>query len=352
MKYKIGDVVEVELKNLVEDANNPRTGKDEDEEMADSLEQHGLMVPLELQSIDDIKFKIRNGHRRFRGAKILQKRKGKQITLKGIIVEDKDEHAKLIKQAAGDIQQKNWSVEDRDKAWEKIWVKNKFQNNQSDRTEFRKLIGTTSANVGDFLDRRELPKELKNLNWEGKAGLLQETEVLKKERPEIRNKILKHAHEKGIGAMQLRQEVRVLKDSSDKLVGEYIKGNMKLEQVNKLKVLDDEGQDKSIKMTAGLQKHIDNVDKIVKKGVTISVTKVDEKKIRAQDITDAMLEASSDASLAINKIESTLKIIEKEKLEVHFSSTMKKQISVVLQELEDAITPALKEINTITKKWR
>ena len=97
MKKK-NNLVELPLESVIPDPTQPRKKFDEEKlkELAESIKQHGLLEPILVKPIEDGKYQIIAGERRWRACKIAGLPTIKAIVWEGEISEDKKHLLQII----------------------------------------------------------------------------------------------------------------------------------------------------------------------------------------------------------------------------------------------------------------
>jgi ParB-like chromosome segregation protein Spo0J len=335
-------IEKITLSKLVTDKLNPRESLEELEELADSIQKNGQQIPLNVEDLKDGTFLINNGHRRQMAFKLIKKRT-KTEPLVDCIVENKlTPEERLIKQAVIDVQTKNWSVEDRDAAWKKIWTTQKYN-----KTEFEKLLGTNQLAVELFLDRMGLDEEIKKLNLG--SNMIAETKGLEEN---TRAALLKKVAKEGTGRTELREIVKIVRNTSNTIKDALIKGEINVEQAEQLKGLKEEKQAIAIETIKSMNKQIKTIPKLVEKDKITRRNEKINKIIQLQQFIDKLQHEIGNASSQMMAIEGILQQIEEDELDKVFNNKLKNSLAMVLQELQETIGPTTNRIKKTIEKWR
>lgn len=342
-RMKNKEIISLPLDKVLPDKENPRRAKEENEikELADSIERNGQEEPIHIEKLNG-KYLIIEGHRRFFALKILQERLGKPQMIDCIIRQTMSKEDRLLKRVVIDTQKRNWAIVDRDKAWKEIWDLKEWEN-----TEFAKKIGTSKEQVRFFLERMNLkkndPKLYKAL--ENKSGLLQETQIIKGEN---RKKVLRYAIRENVGAMALRQLVKVLKDASDTLIDAFTKGDIGIDEVNKMKSLDAEKQEIGIHTIKGMHTKIKKVPKILSKS---QIKDADPKIKTAHEFMEKLQDEILNTTNQLMTIEGVLETIEDKGYDQYFSQKMKEGLNACLVELEKSMKNTTAQVKRSMNEW-
>jgi len=336
-------IQKIDIKKIIPDKQNLRTTTEEIQELAESIEKNGQEIPLKVEDIGKNKYLIRDGHRRHAALKIIQKKKNKPVTAICVVENKLTDEERLVKRCIIDNQQKNLNVEERDKAWKKVWEIKK----KPEAKEFAKTLGVTTEAVRHFFDRMNLDPGIKKLKVN--SGILQETISLPSEK---RKSIITYAHKKGMGAMRLRQDVRVLKNASNTLVNAYTKDQIDVDTVKKLSGLSEEKQKTAIENISKMKNTIKKMPGLVKKGKVKPVSEKEKKKMTAYEFVSKLNHEIAETSNQVQTIQSVIEEIEENELDKFFTSKMKESLSEYLKELSDNINTGLKTINKVRNKWK
>lgn len=336
-------IEKIALSKLVTDKLNPREGLDELEELADSIQKNGQQIPLNVEDLKDGTFLINNGHRRQMAFKIIKKRTKTEPFVDCIVENKLTPEERLIKQAVIDVQTKNWSVENRDAAWKKIWSTNKYN-----KGEFEKLIGTNQLAVELFLDRIGLDEELKKLNLG--SNMIAETKGLEEN---TRKSLLKKVAKEGTGRTELREIVKIVRNTSNTVKDALINGEITVEQAEQLKGLKEEKQTIAIEAIKSMNKQIKTIPKLVEKDkITHRKNEKINKIIQLQQFIDKLQHEIGTASSQMMAIEGILQQIEEDELDKVFNDKLKNSLAMVLGELQETIGPTTERIKKTIEKWR
>ena len=335
-------IVELEMKKVKPDPNNPRLTVEEIKELSESIKKHGQTDPIHVQE-DGKGYLIEDGHRRYAAMTMLKSKK-----IQAIVNQKTGKDDLVLKQAYLDAQKKNLSVEDRDKAWKRIWKTGKY-----DEKEFRKILGTTRAKVVDFFDRMNLDPDLKKLlkarpgQAKSYTGMLQESRSLDKKK---RKKVLKMAIENDLGHKKVRQIREVVKDASDTLVDEYTTGNIDLEDVKKLKNLSEAKQKSGISAIKSMKGKIREIPKVLK-DEEYAVEKKEGSRMNAHQFSEKLKEEIESTTAQLEAISGVLYTINESELYKEFTPGIKKGLKSCLDELEEQSKGVFTEMHKALKAW-
>lgn len=334
------EIQKININKIVSDKKNPRHHYEEIEELAQSIKENGQLVPMNVENLNNGQYIVVEGHRRLRALKILQKT-NKNITANCIIDNKMSDKEKLVKRAAIDAQMKNLSPEERDALWMKIWDQNISEK------EFAKKIGTTREQVRHFLDRANLPPNLKKLKTP--AGILQETISLPKNH---RAMVLKYAAKTGIGAMGIRQEVKHLKNATTTVVQAFSEQKIDIDKVKKLEGLKEDKQKELIQHFDRNKKYETESINLVKKGRPLHQTHKEKLAMTASEFANKVLIRIGNAATEMRLIKTFLEQVEPEGYDAYIKPAMKNNIAEILDDLNEELRESEKIRKEIAKNWR
>jgi hypothetical protein len=335
----------IKFNKLLSDKNNPRGTTEEISEMAISLKSNGQLKPIDVEDLENGKFLVTDGNRRYAGFEKIAKDDKTNPDVDCIVYNEMTPMERLIKQVQIENQQKSWNVPNRDKAWEKIWKQ--LPKEKQEKLIFAKLIGTSPEQISHFFDRQNLDVDLKKLNIN--AGLLQETKHIPSK--SIRKKVLIKAHKDGDGAMALRNKVNVLKKCSEDLVDSWVEGNVTIEQLDKIKDLPKNKQDTAIATITSMKKYSDDVPKLVADN-KLKDEKINPKMVTTQEFVSKLQREIANSVGQFESVKGIIEYIEEEELDKLFNAKMKLGLSTMLEELQKSVKPSVELIEKTIKKWQ
>lgn len=337
------EIKQIPLSKLVPDKDNPRHEMDEINELADSLQEHGQEQPCTVEDLKDGRFLLDDGHRRYPAFKLLEKRIKKEPIIACIVKQSLSPEERLLKRCVIDAQRKNFTVQERDAAWKRLWDIHSKKKGFT-KAGFAKLLGVPVNGVDNFVDRMQIGETfLKKLNIS--PAVLEETKHLK---PEKRKKILKYISEKGLGGRPVRQMTKIVRDASDAIVEALVSDNLTMDQAKKLKHLSENKQKVAIDNIKATKKHMDKIPKLVDKKPE---KEEDKGPVSAQEFIERLQEEVLNTSSQMAMIEGTLEEIDEKNLEQYFTPTMIEALKLSLEELNKNIKPAILRIEKVIKKW-
>jgi len=342
------EIIQIPISQITDDPENPRIDIEEAEEIADSMEANGQLVPITVVKLSDNKYMVENGHRRASGKRILKKRTGEEQPVDVIIVEKLSKEDKLLKRCVIDAQQTNLTVKERDKAWKNLW---EVYSKRSDfsKLKFGKMLGTSNVTLTNFIDRMELGESFMKELEDSEVGsdVLSETKGLT---PEVRKKVLKMAADTKLGCRGAREVKKVLKDASNTIIDSVTQSKITVAQADKLKGMKEEKQKETIDMMSSMREDVDSVPTLMKEGKI----KSEEEKQKSDGAHEYVMKLRKEIMDTVNQIaaiEGTLEVINDEKLDKYFSSAGKKELAKVLDRLNERIKPAIIEIEKQIAIW-
>jgi hypothetical protein len=338
-------ITAIKFSNLVADKNNPRGTAEEVVEMASSLKNNGQLKPIDVEILDKNKYLVTDGNRRYAGFEKIAKDDKSDPDVDCIVYNKLTPMERLIKQVQIENQQKSWDVPNRDKAWEKIWKQ--LPKDKQEKSEFAKIIGTSPEQISHFFDRQNLDPDLKKLNIN--AGILQETKHLPSE--ELRKDYIIDANKRGIGAMAVRHELKVLRDSPKDLFKSFTKGDITLEHVNKLKSLPENKRNTAVETIKSMKKYSDEVPKLVADN-KLKDEKTDPKMVTTQEFVSKLQREIANTVGQIEGVKGIIEYIEEEELDKFFNAKMKAGLSTMLNEMQKSIKPSIEVVEKAIKKWQ
>lgn len=171
-------IIEVDITSLRENPDQPRKAFDETalQELADSIEQHGLIQPIAVapDTENEDSYIVVAGERRFRAFKKL----GRE-TIPAIITQGNRDEIALIE----NLQRENLNPLEEAEALEQIMGRHAYT-----QVELSKVIGKARNTVNELLRLNTLPQEVKNEYWSrtsdsevSKSALIELTRIKNKE---------------------------------------------------------------------------------------------------------------------------------------------------------------------------
>ena len=336
------NIKNLELKNLVVDKTNPRKDNSDINELADSL-ANGQEVPLKVEDLEDGKYLVIDGHRRYSAFQILKKRTGKDQMVGCLIEKSMTPEERLLKRCIIDAQSKNWSMVERDSAWRQLW--NIHSAKGVIKSDFAKLLGATAWQVDSFFDRAKISADIKKTVGE---SVISETRGVE---PVLREKLLKKAQKEGTGHREMRQIVSAIRTSSPAVQDATCEGIINVAQANKLKGLSEDKQKVAIANMAALKKHMDKVPKLVENDKAKPRNEEERRKVTAQMFFNKLSSTVADTASNMRIIDSALESIDEQDLYEAFKEQHKKALLGMIEEFQEDSKVCLERIKKTMKKW-
>ena len=323
----------IDKKFIKFDPENPRSELDDDEIalLQKSIEEEGQKEPVHLEELGKNDYMVNEGHKRV--AAIIR---SKNINTVSAIVEQKlSPEERLFKQIIIDTHRKNWNIADRDRAWTKLWKMGDY-----DVKSFAKKLSITKDIAESFVDRMDLGADFVEKIPKVSAYNITETKYIKDKN--LRKKVLKHANENELARKSIRKLSKIAPQVSEKIMKEVVDNKISIDDAENLVGLDDEKQTIALETTKALNTHKKNLKKMMSDG-SISV----EDKPIVKDMTDKITTFQQrffKLSGDLRSMSYGLNQIKKVDAKKYINTQMEDILKSCLTELEDSITPAIKDI--------
>jgi ParB family chromosome partitioning protein len=250
------EIIEIDVDKIKPNPTQPRKEFDETKlkELAESISRQGLINPINVVKKDD-SYELISGERRLKAHKIANIK-----TIKAI-VRDIDEKDRIIQGLIENIQRENLTE------YEKALNIREIADRGYKPPEIAKMLGVSLTYIHDLLDLTD--EEYSHLAAsvkDKKITLHTFQDIRKIGNKELEIKLLDKKINEKIGSTQIRDYVKIIKNSPKEVTKAVMKNELNLEQGKQLsKVKDKKLRDKLIKTHKSIKRIDKNLDKSVLK---------------------------------------------------------------------------------------
>ena len=337
-------ITQIKLSKIKVDKENPRENISEEEaiNMGESIIENGQKIPIDVEELKDgEEYLIDDGHRRIAGITVNAKKTKTDPLVDCIVHKTLSKEDRLLKRCVIDAQQKNWGIQDRDKAWKELY---KYKKHLSD-SELAKTLGINNSIFSEFKDRVTLDQDLiKGIP----IASISETKNLK---GVDRTALLKKIKDKGITRKEIRATSSILKNSSSVLKKAVLNDDIDFKKAEKIKSLSEEKQKIIIANIKSTREQENEVISRVKGTKDVKVKEQAKKMIAASQIVEEVQDEILAASQTMSKVAELFRVINEKDLHKHFSIPQKQSLKNCYTELNEELVPALKQIEKALKVW-
>ncbi len=148
------EIINVPIERIKPDPNQPRLQFDEEslKELADSIERHGVLQPILVRPLDDGRYQLIAGERRWRAAGL-----GKVAEVP-VVVRNLDDEEVLLVALVENLHRENLNIIDVAEAYHRL--NKEFQLTHA---EIGQMLGKARSSITNLLQLRELPKRIQSL---------------------------------------------------------------------------------------------------------------------------------------------------------------------------------------------
>ena len=332
------NILEIEKNKIQFDPQNPR-GKIKDDDdltlLMESIESTGQSEPILVENLGKDSYLVTEGHRRLAAIK----KSKKLISVKAIVSNKLTEEERLFKQITIDSHRNNWDIPSRDRAWERLWKMGKY-----DASTFAKKLSVNKSTVVDFLDRMDLGEFVSSIP-NVSASNITETKYIKDKA--TRKKVLKFANKKDMTRQDIRKLSNLSNKVSQKVIDEVLDEKISIDDANNMVGLNEDQQQSALMATKNLNQHKKKL-KTMLQDKSINTEDVKEVRKMSELINDFQMEFFNTSS-KIRQLSGKLQYMKEQDLNKYSNTQMIKILKGCLDELEDAMTPAIKQIKESLK---
>lgn len=325
-------------KNKIDlDPQNPRSKLDNDEVLAlqQSIEQYGQLQVVELEDLNG-RYLVMEGNKR---VKAIQNSKKVDI-VRAFISKKLSSEERLLKQIIIDSHRSNFPLVARDAAWKKLFEMGKYT-----KESFAKKLSVTPLMVETFIDRMQLGidfvKSIDNVS----AWNITETNCIKDVK--TRKDVLKYAHKSELARKDIRKLSRVVDKVSPSVLKEVLADKISIDDAQNMIGLDSKKQEQALHATKGMNKHKKQIKKMLSSGKIKTEDVVEVRKI--SDLVDDFQTEFFNTSSQIRKLSNKLQYMREQDLSKYANTSMHKILEGCLNELEEAVIPAINDIKKSLK---
>lgn len=327
-------------KNKIDlDPQNPRSKLDDDEVLAlqQSIEQDGQLQVAEVEELGNGRYLVTEGNKR---VKAIQQSKKVQ-TVRAFVSKKLSAEDRLLKQIIIDSHRSNFPLSARDVAWKKLWDMGKY-----DTKSFAKRLSVTPLMVEAFQDRMQLGVKFVQDIPNVAAYNITETQIIKD--VDTRKKVLEYANRHELARKDIRQLSKVAVKVNPKILKEVISDEISISDAENMIGMKEERQDQALMATKSINKHKKQLKKMFKEGKVKTEDVVEVRKI--SDLIDEFQTEFFETSSRVRKLSNKLQYMREQNLEKYSNTAMRKILEGCLNELEDAVIPAINDIKKSLKK--
>ena len=197
---------EIALSQIEANPNQPRSEFSEDalRELADSISEIGIVQPITLRQIDEDRYQIIAGERRFRASQLA----GKETIPAYIITADDESTMEMA--LVENIQREDLNALEIALAYQKLIEQNNFSQEQ-----LSKRVGKGRATIANFLRLLKLPAPVQMALKETRIDMGHARALLSLDDPKQQIELFKEIQKKDYSVRQVEELVRNMKEAGE-----------------------------------------------------------------------------------------------------------------------------------------